>query len=114
MTEEKTDMMLEAFAALVHETWAHWTEHMMDRIEVLMLEDQALEMIKAAHGMFMAATESDPAIKEICEKQVVAMESMKRWRRQMKTPYAELSEEEKKSDREFAEKFIELAQDYFP
>ena len=35
-------------------------------------------------------------------------ELIERWRRQMNTPYAELSEKEKDSDREWAKKLIDL------
>ncbi len=35
-------------------------------------------------------------------------ENIARWRRQIETPYAELSEEEKESDRKWARKVIEI------
>lgn len=34
--------------------------------------------------------------------------AVERWKRQMETPYAELSEDEKESDRAEADKFLEL------
>jgi hypothetical protein len=37
-----------------------------------------------------------------------ALESIERWRRQIDTPYADLSEKEKDSDREWADKVMVL------
>lgn len=39
--------------------------------------------------------------------------AVERWQRQMNTPYAELPEEEKESDREEAEKIIKVLLDFF-
>ena len=37
--------------------------------------------------------------------------TLRRWKRQMETPYSELSEKEKESDREQARKFIKLMEE---
>ena len=39
---------------------------------------------------------------------VIPAKSVRRWARQMNTPYSELSEAEKESDRKEADKFLEL------
>ena len=39
---------------------------------------------------------------------VIPAWAVKRWKRQMETPYSKLSEEEKNSDRNESEKFIKL------
>jgi hypothetical protein len=38
----------------------------------------------------------------------IAADKVERWWRQMKTPYGELSEKEKESDRKEADKFLEV------
>ncbi len=38
----------------------------------------------------------------------ITEENIERWRRQIKTPYEELSEEEKDLDRDFAKKYVYL------
>ncbi len=59
----------ENIAALEHEQWSHWIEHML--------------------------TNS-------------TKESIQRWRKQISTPYANLTEKEKNSDREWADKVLKL------
>jgi hypothetical protein len=78
----------ESLADLEHDQWAHWTSHML---EVL---SPVLEL------GFAIGPESHPDV-------VKARESLERWRRQIDTPYADLSEKEKDSDREWADKVLE-------
>lgn len=40
---------------------------------------------------------------------IIPAEFVKRWKRQMETPYAQLSESEQESDRTEADKFLEVA-----
>jgi len=70
----------EALAALEHEQWAHWTRYMLDTIEQHMAEWP------------------------FASKQLRDLECVARWRRQIDTPYEDLSEKEKDSDREWADK----------
>lgn len=71
----------EALAAYAHEAWSGWMEYLFSKCEVgaLVLENGAL----------------------------IPAESAQRWLRQMKTPYDELPEKEKESDREQADKILE-------
>jgi hypothetical protein len=67
--EHHTDDLLEQLAALEHEQWARWTEHMLNNL---------------------------------------TPDNIARWQRQIATPYASLSEQEKESDREWARKILAL------
>ena len=73
----------EALADYAHATWSGWMRYMLPILNPL----------------FKAASWSpgDPPID--AAKVERALQSLERWMRQMETPYAELSEEEKASDR---------------
>jgi len=73
---------IEALAACEHESWSKWTRWMIDQLRK--------GMYKRA-GEFMQFNE----IMEHGFEPTIA-----RWERQMVTPYSELSEKEKESDRE--------------
>ena len=85
-----SDDKREALAALDHEQWAHWTRHMLEVLEPLL--NVACELDKI-YGFRDA-------------KSVKAIEAIKRWERQIETPYADLSEKEKDSDREWADRVL--------
>lgn len=42
----------------------------------------------------------------------LTQENIERWKRQIKTPYSELTEKEKESDREWARKSFDIARDF--
>lgn len=69
--------LLNSLAAIEHQRWAHWQAYLHDECEVL--EDGSLKI---------------PA------------ELVQRWTRQIQTPYSELSEPEKESDREQVLKYL--------
>jgi len=71
-------LLREELAALEHEQWAHWTAYMLKTLEPL--TDQSSE----------------------------AAVAVARWKQQIATPYAGLTETEKDSDREWADKVIEI------
>ena len=77
----------EALAALEHEQWAHWTRYM-------------LGALKEVIGLgFYEARDNNIDLS-------VVREHLARWERQIATPYAELTEAEKNSDREWADKVL--------
>lgn len=76
----------EELAALEHQQWAHWTRYMLKTLEPLLSPN--LRWHPDVRGNAEAALE--------------------RWLRQINTPYADLTEEEKDSDREWADKVLEV------
>ena len=76
----------EKLAALEHEQWAHWTRHM-------------LSVLKGANLTGDNGTRLLPHSR-------AAAEAIARWERQIDTPYEDLAEAEKESDRVWADKVI--------
>ena len=82
----------EELAALEHDQWAHWTRYMLTVLGPVL----GLGFYEArGSGM-----ENKPDI-------VKARESLRRWKRQIETPYEALTEKERDSDREWADKVLE-------
>ena len=75
--------LLEDLAELEHQQWAHWTKYMLERLEQLEAEQDAHDPYKVMH-------------------------QKENWRRQIATPYSELTEKEKDSDRSWASKSLEI------
>ncbi len=78
----------EELASIVHAIWAHWTEHMLDRLGPLVL-------LLARDEVRSAGLEERYA-------------DIDRWRRQIRSCYFDLSEKERDSDREQADKIISV------
>jgi hypothetical protein len=90
-----TDDKREELAALEHEQWAHWTRYMLKTLEPLL-----------AYGRGVMREASEHGVKDA--KAIKAVKAVQRWERQIETPYADLSEKEKDSDREWADKVLEI------
>ncbi|MDR6392468.1 hypothetical protein AB3X82_20620 [Paraburkholderia phenoliruptrix] len=73
------DEILEQLAAVEHERWAHWQRYM--------------------HGK--AVRNSDGSL-------TIPAELVSRWERLMETPYTELTEDERRSDREQVQRYLPL------
>jgi len=71
------EVIREVIAAVQHEIWSHWMKHLFNTGYL------------ASYGDF-----------------VIAASDVRRWKRQMNTPYSELAEKEKDSDREQADKVM--------
>lgn len=69
--------MIEDFAKVAHESWSGWMKYLFSK----------------------SNTESDGTV-------VIPKKLVERWKRQMNTDYKDLSEKEKKSDREEAKRYI--------
>ena len=81
--------MREELAALMHEIWGHWMKYLFSQ---------------CWHN-FGGTGEKDGSV-------TIPVQSVERWMRQMRTPYDELSEKEKDSDREQADKVLALIGKY--
>ncbi len=81
-----TEDLIELIADFIHDQWSHWMKYLYS-----ILED-----------------DWDPTTHTKDVTYVLPVESYDRWLRQMNTPYSELSEKEKDSDREWAIKLLEL------
>jgi len=89
MTKKQIDEMdapVEAMADEVHQVWANWMVYMFNQGHVDLV-----------HSYQIGAWVMPP-------------EKVERWHRQMTTPYDQLSESEKVSDREIAQKYIAIYQ----
>lgn len=82
--KEILDGMLEDLAAIEHERWAHWQSHVH------------------SHGVQRA----DGSL-------LIPADLVQRWNRQITTPYAELSESEKESDREQVRRYLSAIESAF-
>lgn len=81
--------MKEQLANLQHKIWSHWMKYLFSK------------------GVFVRMKYmEDDAEKQMCF--VLPSECYTRWIRQMDTPYSDLSEEEKESDRDQANKVLAL------
>jgi hypothetical protein len=88
--------LFERLAALEHERWAHWTEHMLAVLSPLLPFDPAWVFGR-------------PGWKRTPETYQKACTAITRWRRQL-AHYSTLTEQEKDSDREWARKVLDLLQ----
>lgn len=88
--------LLEELASQEHESWSNWAQYELNQIE-----RELAERRKTAVG-------ASGRLEESALDAFRALECVQRWRRQIKTPYAELSEKEKESDRGIVRKKYDL------
>lgn len=79
------DTLVEELASIEHARWAHWQKYVHDQCEAL--PDGRL---------------------------VIPAHLVQRWNSQIHTPYEELSEAEKQSDRDQVEKVLPVLRRFFP
>jgi hypothetical protein len=79
---QRKDQLLEQLADYAHASWSHWMHYLFSRSSNL----------------------PDGSV-------VIPAELVARWQRQMETPYQELSEQEKESDRNQARQILPLLMD---
>lgn len=75
--ERALDAMIDALADIEHDRWSHWQRYMHEK------------GVRQADGSLL-----------------IPPDLVAQWDRQIATPYAELSEEEKESDREQVRKYL--------
>lgn len=78
------ESLVEQLAHIEHERWSHWQQYMHSK----------------------AHRQNDGSL-------ILPADLVERWERQMETPYAELTEEEKESDREQVRKYLPLLLAHF-
>ena len=89
------DELREALASYAHEAWSGWMKY-----------------------LFSKCNEQDASYFDITDQQihqritVIPQQLVEHWTRQMNTPYAELSEEEKESDRKEADRILEILKEH--
>lgn len=86
----------EALAELAHDMWAGWMRWQFKKGIVI-----------GADGMSAHPGDADA-------KMIIPEWAIARWYRQMNTPYAELSEAEKESDRAEADRMLAIFNECFP
>lgn len=77
MNNNSTNCTREHLASAVHDSWSHWMQHLFSK----------------------ATDNTDGSV-------TIPPEFTARWKRQMKTEYDRLSEQEKESDRKQADKLL--------
>ncbi len=80
----------EALAEYAHEAWSGWMEYMFSKCDARWAEDAVYMNHKPERVLMIPAW------------------AVERWSRQMRTPYAELSESEKESDRAEADRMLAI------
>ncbi len=88
-TKMQAAVMMEELAALEHERWASWQRYLHSKCRPHIGQDG---------GMTGAL--------------VIPAELVERWERQIDTPYADLSEREKESDRAEVRKYMQIIRKY--
>lgn len=77
--------LIEELAAVEHARWAHWQRYVHDQCE------------RMSDGRLL-----------------IPADLVRRWEKQISTPYDQLSEDEKQSDREQVEKALPILDKFFP
>jgi hypothetical protein len=86
------DELRETLAELCHSQWSGWMEYLFSKGHIeRIIADKSLDAESSTETVW-----------------VMPEWALHRWQRQMKTPYAELSEGEKESDRKEADRFLEV------
>lgn len=85
-----SDEIVERVADEVHQVWCMWMEYMFK-------QGTHKQTTHAVFGKYSPE-----------KVWVMPEDKLERWTRQMKTDYQDLSEEEKESDREIAQKYLDI------
>ena len=81
----------EALAAYAHEAWSGWMKYLFSKTERL----NGRAVVEGGY---------------VRDGAVIPLGSVERWKRQMNTPYADLPESEKESDRAEADKMLAIVE----
>jgi len=93
MDKYKRQRIREKLADYAHEAWSGWMKHLFNKSKIMYSRDYQSDALNPGGVLIPDAL-------------------VKRWQRQMTTPYSELSEEEKDSDRKEADKILAILEDH--
>lgn len=82
--------LIEELAASEHDRWSRWMKHLFDKCEWAPGDDGTCQTASA----------------------IIPPWAQQNWQRQMNTPYADLTEKEKESDRKEARRTIDIVDDH--
>jgi hypothetical protein len=103
-----TEELREALAAYAHESWSGWMKYLFSKLcyspADAALKDVAYEPRTTHPGQRW----------NTCQWAGDARRPVDRWLRQLSTPYADLPEAEKESDRVVADKMLEICRRHAP
>lgn len=98
-----TDDKREAVAALEHQQWQHWTRYMLEVLRPVI--DAGLSIPRTDERLLAMGHARGRKMSPLWR---AVEDALKRWHRQINTPYADLTEKEKDSDRVWADKVLEI------
>lgn len=105
LVSQVTEMARESLAAVQHEIWSHWMRWILsqcrERSEPILDFGGKYDPDNDPHGFGPLPSITGEEIEAI-----ILPKTLKRWKRKMNTPYADLSEEWKESDRHQADKVL--------
>jgi len=115
---------IEQLAALEHEQWAHWTKYLLETVTPRLVEFSGMNTLDELESLcegviriglaFPEKMATDVDVRIAVEKMTRMLDcaqAIKRWQRQIATPYAALTEAEKESDREWARRVLEIVEE---
>lgn len=86
MPNHEKEQLINVLAEVQHEIWAHWMKYLYSKCEEYTIE---LEGKKIKTGNL-----------------IIPVEEVAKWRRQMHTPYSQLSPKEQQSDQKIVKDFV--------
>jgi len=95
----------EKLAKLEHDQWSHWFSYMRSVLEIAI--NAGMSIPRTDQRLL---DEGHPRGRPMSEKFALVETSLERWERQARTRYDDLTEKEKDSDREWADKVMDEIQ----
>jgi hypothetical protein len=101
-----THQLREIIADEMHNIWIHWMEYFTYKMnEIPSFRSTLSELYNSKSGLGITELMK---IRQNPQVLIISKDDWDRWKRQMETPYSELTEKEKNSNRNQADKIIKL------